>query len=135
MPPALYNRATKTLYSSKDEMDKARKMRDNIAQKIRYWRKKYGYDLSKNDYTEFNRHVQVIKKIYHIHDFVCQFDKSKIGPENLDLYVQHAAAIDAALPIREYLRTLTKIEDKAHSGTLKKLKLPLKRNGKIIVEF
>ena len=109
MPPALYNYKTGELYSSKEEMITERKKRDNIGQKTRYWRKKYGYDLSKNDYEEFNKYVSIIKHIHKIHDFVCDFDPNNIDREKLDIYTQYHKHINNALPIQDYLRTLKKI--------------------------
>jgi hypothetical protein len=112
MPPALFNKKTKSAYSSRDEMLKQRKSRDNVNQKLRYWRKTYGYDLKWEDYETFNSHVPMIKKIHHIHEFVCNFDKTQMSnmniSENLDLYVKNQKAITDALTIREYLKTLTR---------------------------
>ena len=110
MPPSLYNCKTGTYYSSKDEMCKQRQLRDNIGQKIRYWRKRYGYDLSKNDYDEFNKHIDTIKNIYHIHDFMCKFDKNNISAEGLEIYVKNHKGINNALPIQNYLKTLKLIQ-------------------------
>lgn len=109
MPPALYNCKTGEFYSSKEEMLAERKERDNVGQKIRYWRKKYKYDLSKNDYEEFNKHVSFIKHIYKIHDFVCAFDPNNVDREHLDIYAQYHKHIKNVLPIQDYLRTLKKI--------------------------
>jgi len=110
MPPALYNCKTGTLYSSKDEMFEQRKQRDNMGQKIRYWRNRYGYDLSKNDYEDFNKNIGIIKNIHKIHDFMCKFNKSNIAETDLDIYVKNYKNINKALPIQNYLKTLTKIE-------------------------
>ena len=112
MPPALYNCKTGEKYASQDEMCEQRRMRDNIGQKIRYWRNRYGYDLSKDDYEEFNKHIDTIRYVYQIHDFVCGFNKGSIGGNDLEIYVKNHKSINRALPIQNYLRTLKKIETK-----------------------
>ncbi len=112
MPPALYNCKTGECYSSQEEMDTQRRLRDNIGQKIRYWRKHYGYDLSKNDYDEFSQHIDTIKNIHHLHDFICRFDYNNLVGEDLEIYVKNHKSIKSALPIQSYLRTLKKIERK-----------------------
>lgn len=112
MPPALYNCKTGERYASKEEMYEQRRMRDNIGQKVRYWRKRYGYDLSKNDYDEFSKHIDTIRNVYHIHDFICRFDTNAVSGEDLEIYVKNHKSIKNALPIQNYLRTLKKIETK-----------------------
>jgi hypothetical protein len=112
MPPALYNCKTGERYASHDEMCKERRHRDNMGQKLRYWRNRYGYDLSKNDYEEFNKHIDTIKNIYHIHDFMCKFDKNNISGDELEIYVKNHKSINNALPIQSYLKTLKPIDTK-----------------------
>tara|TARA_R110002020_G_scaffold80434_8_gene200701 strand:+ start:508 stop:897 length:390 start_codon:yes stop_codon:yes gene_type:complete len=111
MPPALYNCSTGKKYESKEEQIKERKKRDNISQKIRYWKKSYGYDLTKNDYEDFNKHVNIIKKIHKIHDFVVNYNyrRKSVSKDCLDTYAKNYKAINDALPIQEYLKTLNKI--------------------------
>ena len=71
MPPALKGLKN---YESVNEMNNERKLRDNKAQKIRYWRKKYGFDLKIEDYENFNQNIQIIKKTYNIFDLIINFD-------------------------------------------------------------
>ena len=66
MPPALYNYRTGSQYESKEQMIRERKHRDNVGQKIKYWRKAYNYDLTASDYDTFSKYVPIIKDIYKI---------------------------------------------------------------------
>lgn len=115
MPPSLYNKHTGGQYSSKEEMRANRKAKDNVAHKIRYYRKQYGYDLSLDDYEEFVKHVPIIRNIHKIHDFVCAFDKDNPNMTRSDLntYARKHKHIDEAMSIQSYLRTLTKINDRS----------------------
>ena len=112
MPSRLYNRFTGGKYRDDYEMMQSRKIRDNIAQKISYWRRVYGYDLTTDDYEEFNKHCKVIKKVRHIHDFICSLDKNKIQPHQTETYAKHHKEINEALKIQGYIKTLRKIGEK-----------------------
>ena len=70
MPPLLYDCKTRTVFKTKQDQKIELKIRDNINQKIRYWRKIYKYDLTVDDYNDFNKNVKIIRKIYKIHDFI-----------------------------------------------------------------
>ena len=109
MPPALYNCRTGENYVSKEAMMKERKQRDNVSQKIKYWRKVYGYDLKRDDYTEFSKRVPVIRHIYKLHDFVCNLDVNNIGAKDLDTYATYHQKIKKALPIQKYLKSLKRL--------------------------
>ncbi len=117
MPSKLYNCRTETYFENEEEQKLERKKRDNLGQKIRYWKKKYGYDLKKSDYEEFNKHVHIIKKIYNLHDFIINYnDKKKtILKEDLDYYVKNYNAIKLGLTIKDYLITLKKIESNSNN--------------------
>lgn len=113
MPCRLYNRFTGGKYKDECEMIQSRKERDNIAQKLSYWRRVYGYELTKRDYDEFNKHCKVIKKIRHIHDFVCSLDKSKpLQPHETEIYAKHHKAINDALEIQDYIKSLRRVGGK-----------------------
>ena len=109
MPPALKGLKN---YESVNEMNNERKLRDNKAQKIRYWRKKYGFDLKIEDYENFNQNIQIIKKTYNIFDLIINFDKNKINGDNLDIYAKNWDNINLGLEIKEYLQKLKKITKK-----------------------
>ena len=109
MPPALKGLKK---YESVDEMNNERKKRDNEAQKIRYWRKRYGFDLTHEDYELFNQNINIIKKIYPIYDLIINFDKNKVNGDNLDEYAKNWDKIKLGLEIKDYLLTLKKINNK-----------------------
>jgi hypothetical protein len=109
MPPALKGLKE---YENKEEMDIERKKRDNISQKIRYWRKRYGFDLTKEDYEMFNENINIIKKIYPIYDLIINFDKNKLNPDLLNEYATNWTKLNLGLTIKDYLITLKKIKNK-----------------------
>ncbi len=112
MPSKLYDCRTETYFNSKEEQLKERKRRDNVSQKIRYWRKTYGYDLKKSDYEEFNKHVNIIKKVYKLHDFIVMYNEKRksISKDIMDTYGKNYNKINQGLEIQAYLKTLSKIE-------------------------
>ena len=111
MPPMLYNCRTRSVFKNKEDQKVELKKRDNVIQKIRYWRKVYNYDLINDDYDEFNSHVKLIRKIHKIHDFVINYNYNKktINACDLELYSKNYDAIMLVLPIMKYLKTLKKI--------------------------
>ena len=112
MPSKLYDCRTETYFNSKEEQLAERKRRDNVSQKIRYWRKTYGYDLKKSDYEEFNKYVNIIKKVHKLHDFIIMYNEKKksISKDIMDTYGKHYETINKGLEIQGYLKTLKKIE-------------------------
>jgi hypothetical protein len=121
MPPALYNKDTGLYYENKEEMIKKRKERDLKANKIRYWRKNYGYDLDINDYDDFNQRINIIKNVYPLHDYIINFsNKKKLNGEELEFYVKHVKKIKKGLEIKDYLRTLNKIVEKKEDDNIEK---------------
>lgn len=111
MPPALYNKETGSFYENKEEMIKKRKERDLKGNKIRYWRRNYGYDLTLNDYDEFNSRISIIKQIHPFHDYIINFsNRKKLNGEELEFYVKNNKKIKKGLEIKEYLKTLKKID-------------------------
>lgn len=127
MPPRLYNKHTKDFYESEEEMLRLRKIRDNQKNKIRYYRQKYKYDLTLEDYEEFNKNVPLIKNIYDIHNYFINFDpKNEVKHEHLDIYINKHKYIFKALPIQNYVRTLKKIDDDLDNDL---------QNNKYILEF
>ena len=111
MPPALYNYRTGGYYNSREEMVNNRKSVDNIKQKIRYWKRKYGYDLTLKDYDEFKNHSSNIKHIYDIHDWFVDYKIGDPIPETIHgIFFARQIYILRALLSQEYIRTLKKIE-------------------------
>jgi len=112
MPSKLYDCRTETYFNSKEEQLAERKRRDNVSQKIRYWRKTYNYDLKKSDYDEFNKYVNIIKKVYKLHDFIIMYNEKKksISKDIMDTYGKHYDTINKGLEIQGYLKTLKKID-------------------------
>lgn len=111
MPPALYNLSTGGFYSNKAEMDKSRKSKDNMKQKLKYWRNKYGYDVTKKDYAEFDKHSSNIKHIYDIHDWFVNYTVGDPIDEDIHgIFFNRQSYILRALLSQEYIKTLKKIE-------------------------
>jgi hypothetical protein len=112
MPSKLYDCRTETYFDSKEDQLKERKRRDNVSQKIRYWRKTYKYDLKKSDYEEFNKHVNIIKKVHKLHDFIVMYNEKRksISKDIMDTYGKNYNKINQGLEIQAYLKTLTKLE-------------------------
>lgn len=111
MPSALYNKNTGGKYLNKDEMLVNRKKKDNESQKLRYWRKKYKYDLKSNDYEQFNKNVHLIKHIYDIHDFFINWNpNNEVKTEDLAMYIKKHNYIKEAYEIQDYIKSLKKIE-------------------------
>jgi len=110
MPSILYNKSTGGKYLNKEDMLINRKKKDNEKNKVRYWRKKYGYDLNYSDYEDFNKNVHLIKHIYDIHDFFVNWNHTdEIKKEDLGLYIKKHNFIKDAYPIQDYVKTLKKI--------------------------
>jgi len=74
MPPALFCVKTGEQYESKEKMLSLRRENDNKKQKVRYWRKQYGYDLSLDDYDKFKEITHIIRYVYKYHDFLLKYD-------------------------------------------------------------
>tara|TARA_Y100000114_G_C11726958_1_gene311483 strand:- start:570 stop:950 length:381 start_codon:yes stop_codon:yes gene_type:complete len=115
MPPPLYCARTGTKYESKEEMLRMRRLVDNKKQKIRYWRNKYNYDITLDDYDKFNKISGIIRYIHDQHDFLMKFnpdDLRYMTKRDLDLYVKHHKFFVKAIPHLDYIKTLKKIEKK-----------------------
>ena len=88
MPPLLYDCKTRTVFKTKQDQKIELKIRDNINQKIRYWRKIYKYDLTVDDYNDFNKNVKIIRKIYKIHEFMVNESYKKQSINSIDLDIR-----------------------------------------------
>jgi len=119
MPPILYNKYTGGRYLNKDEMLINRKKKDNQKNKVRYWRKKYGYNLEYSDYEEFNKNIYLIKHIYDIHDFFINWDPNdEIKKQDLSMYIKKHNFIKDAYPIQDYVKTLKKTNIEKNSSEI-----------------
>ena len=113
MPSKLYNKFTKTQYESEEEMIRGRKYRDNIKQKIRYYKKKFGYILDYDDidlYNQFVQNLNVIKKVHKFHNFIIQYKEPKdklIIKTDAEIYYTNKSNIDLGLEYIEFLKKLT----------------------------
>jgi len=112
MPPYLYNSKTKGFYANEEEKLAARRFKDNIKQKLRYWRSKYGYDIDENDYQNFNNHSSNIKHIYDIHNWFINYESKQSIPDDMHkIFFQRQAYILRALVYsQDYIKTLKKIK-------------------------
>lgn len=131
MPPALYNYKTGGFYANKEEMVNNRKRKDNMKQKIRYWRNKYGYDLNLKDYEEFDKHSSNIKHIYDIHDWFIDYKVGDSIPEDIHgIFFNRQSYILRALLSQDYIKTLKKIEPVEELS-----ESPISNKGKHIITF
>ena len=116
MPSKLYNKFTKSKYESEEQMIRDRKNRDNIKQKIRYYKKQYGYDLDYNDlelYHQFVENLNVIKKVHKFHSFILRYKETKdkmIIKTDAEVYYTNKSNIDLGLEYIDFLKKLKKNE-------------------------
>ena len=134
MPPALYNLSTGGFYSNKEEMVKSRKSKDNMKQKLKYWRNKYGYDVTKKDYEEFDKHSSNIKHIYDIHNWFVNYTVGDPIDESIHgIFFARQSYILRALLSQEYIKTLKKIEPVEELSSEEENTLI--KNNKYVIEF
>jgi len=114
MPSKLYNKFTKSKYESHEEMIRDRKHRDNIKQKIRYYKNTYGYVLDYNDielYHQFVENLNVIKKVHRFHSFIIRYKEPKdkmIIKSDAEIYYTNKSNIDLGLDYIDFLKKLKK---------------------------
>ena len=90
-------------------INKNKKIKDNINNKIRYYKNKYGYIITENTYNEFTKNLPIIKKIYHLHDFICTYDQFKIPYNIVNYYASNYKLMKLGYSIKYYLLKLKKI--------------------------
>lgn len=90
-------------------INKNKKIKDNINNKIRYYKNKYGYIITENTYNEFINNLPIIKKIYHLHDFICTYDQFKIPYNIVNYYASNYELMKLGYSIKHYLLQLKKI--------------------------
>jgi len=133
MPPQLYNCKTGGFYANKEEMISKRKSKDNMKQKLRYWRSKYGYDVNEKDYDEFSRHSSNIKHIYDIHDWFISYSVGDpIDEEIHGIFFTRQSYILRALLSQDYIKSLKKIVPEENLSSEEDI---LIKNEKHIIEF
>ena len=116
MPSKLYNKFTKSKYESEEQMIRDRKNRDNIKQKIRYYKKQYGYDLDYNVlelYHQFVENLNIIKKVHKFHSFILRYKEPKdkmIIKTDAEVYYTNKSNIDLGLEYIDFLKKLKKNE-------------------------
>ena len=114
MPSKLYNKFMKCKYESEEQMIKDRKHRDNIKQKIRYYKKQYGYDLDYDDldlYNQFVENLNIIKKVHRFHNFILRYKEPKdklIIKTDAEIYYTNKTNIDLGLEYIDFLKKLKK---------------------------
>ena len=86
MPAKGFSALLDRYYENDEERTKIKKERDNLQQKIRFWRRSWNYNIRKSDYAEFSKYSKEISKIKNIHDFFINLDKSNIKTEQ-DLFL------------------------------------------------
>jgi hypothetical protein len=115
MPSKGFSALLDRYYENDEERTKIKKQRDNIQQKIRFWRRSWNYDVRKSDYDDFSKYSKEISKIKNIHDFFINLDKSNIKTEqDLFLYGKFYNQIEYAYKNPEavaYIKTLKKIDN------------------------
>ena len=116
MPPRNYSSVLDRPYENEEEKIKVRKERDNIQQKIAYWRRSpWNFDVRRSDYDDFNKYSKEISKIKNIHNFFCNFNKNDIKTEEeLHLYGKFYKQIEFVYKNPDavaYIKTLKKIND------------------------
>jgi len=112
MPPALFCVKTGEQYESKEKMLSLRRENDNKKQKVRYWRKQYGYDLSLDDYDKFKEITHIIRYVYKYHDFLLKYDPEipeKMNKDDLEIYVKNHKFFKKTVPHLKYIKSLKKI--------------------------
>ena len=89
--------------------DIKRKRLDNIANQLRYYKRKYGYIINEKEYCEFKKHINIIKKVYYLHDFICSVNQYKIPYECVEMYAKNYNILQEGFSIKPYLLKLKKV--------------------------
>ncbi len=112
MPPYLYNCKTKGFYANEAEKLSARRFKDNMKQKLRYWRSAYGYDINETDYEKFNNHSSNIKHVFDIHNWFINYESKQSIPEDMHqiFFERQCYILRALVYSQDYIRTLKKIK-------------------------
>ena len=90
-------------------INKSKKELDNINNKIRYYKKKYGFLIELKNYDEFLKYLPIIKKVYFLYDFICLYSQHKIPYHLVDYYARNYELMKLGYSIKHYLLTLKKV--------------------------
>lgn len=82
----------------------------SMINKLRYYKKKYGYDIPYEEFNTFRKHLLIIKKIHPHHDFIVTTDEDQIPYEKVEYYAQHYAVLKQGFKIKSFLKRLTKFD-------------------------
>ena len=93
-----------------------RKHKDNISNQIRYYKRKYGYEIEVKDYKEFKKHLNIIKKVFSFHNFICDVNQFKIPYHLVELYAKNYNIINLGFTIKSYLQKLKKVKNNINSN-------------------
>lgn len=91
-------------------INKSKKELDNMNNKIRYYKNKYGYIIEKKNYNQFLEYLPIIKKVYFLHDFICIYPQHKIPYHLVDYYAKNYDLMKLGYSIKHYLLKLKKID-------------------------
>jgi len=89
--------------------NKQRKLNDNINNQIRYYKKKYGYDISIDEYYEFKKNINIIKKVFLFHDYIISTNQFKIPYEKVEFYGKNYDTLKLGFSIKPFLSKLKKV--------------------------
>lgn len=99
-------------WSSQEEMMKNRRIQDNKQKKVAYWRKKYNFDIKKDDYNDFLKMIPVVKKVYQDLEKYLQYDKNRpISDHEFHFFASNYDKLQLVQDNKEYLATLKRIID------------------------
>jgi hypothetical protein len=97
-------------WDSKEEMLTNRRNQDNKQKKIAYWRKKYDFDVSKEDYDLFIKNIPIIKKVYDNLEKYLAYEKDvPMSISDFDFYANNYDKLKLVNDNREYLSSLKRI--------------------------
>lgn len=97
-------------WESAEAMMENRRKNDNIQKKVAYWRKKYNFDLNKNDYNTFIKYIPVVKKVYQDLERFLTYDKNRQMSDNdFHFFANNYEKLKLVQDNREYLETLRRI--------------------------
>lgn len=97
-------------WESAEAMMENRRKNDNIQKKVAYWRKKYNFDLNKNDYNTFIKYIPVVKKVYQDLERFLTYEKDRQMSDNdFHFFANNYEKLKLVQDNREYLETLRRI--------------------------
>jgi len=99
-------------YKDQEELDAYRKKFDLWQHQNKAWKKKYGFNVTKDEFDYFNENRKIIKNIFPILDWFLELDIDKpITGENIHIFGKNYQAIMDALPIKEFINNLQRVNN------------------------